>query len=90
MDIVRFAVLQCFLLYSAAQTSSGDGYLVWCTGTCDGSDASPPTAAGAVLMGGGTDVDEAFAWHIGNANGGDFLILRASGADGYNVKYFET
>ena len=36
-------------------------------------------------MGGGTDVDEAFAWHIDNANGGDFLILRASGADGYNV-----
>jgi len=35
-------------------------------------------------MGGGSDVDEAFVWMITNSGGGDILVLRASGADGYN------
>lgn len=35
-------------------------------------------------MGGGTDTDEAFLWQIKNANGGDFVVLRASGDDAYN------
>lgn len=39
---------------------------------------------GAVLMGGGTDVDEAFRFMHEQGGGGDILILRASGADGYN------
>jgi hypothetical protein len=39
---------------------------------------------GAVLMGGGTDVEAAFIWHSRHARGGDFVILRASGSDGYN------
>jgi cyanophycinase-like exopeptidase len=37
-----------------------------------------------MLLGGGTDVDAAFRWLITNSGGGDILILRASGADGYN------
>lgn len=40
-------------------------------------------------MGGGTDTDEAFAWQIKNANGGDFVILRSSGTDAYNDYVFE-
>ena len=66
-------------------------YELWCTGTCDGTDVSTLTVPGAVLMGGSTDVDEAFEWQIEHANRGDFLILRASGADGYNVNinYFK-
>jgi cyanophycinase len=39
-------------------------------------------------MGGGTDVDAAFVWHIGRAAGGDFVVIRASGADGYNEYVF--
>jgi cyanophycinase-like exopeptidase len=35
-------------------------------------------------MGGGTDVDAAFKWMCQRAGGGDFLVIRASGADGYN------
>ena len=42
-----------------------------------------------VLMGGGQDVDQAFRWMIRRAGikpgtGGRFVVLRASGADGYN------
>ena len=39
---------------------------------------------GFALMGGGKDLDEAFRWLCEHANGGDFVILRASGDDAYN------
>lgn len=40
--------------------------------------------AGYALMGGGADLDEAFRWLCTRADGGDFLVLRASGTDAYN------
>lgn len=39
---------------------------------------------GYLLMGGGKDVEEAFEWLIAKSNGGDFLVLRASGTPAYN------
>jgi cyanophycinase-like exopeptidase len=39
---------------------------------------------GVCLMGGATEDDEAMKWFLNRANGGDILVLRASGADGYN------
>lgn len=47
-------------------------------------DAQPTPAAGIALLGGGSDIDEAFRWLCEKANGGDFLILRAHGDDDYN------
>jgi cyanophycinase len=47
-------------------------------------DVSPKTAFGLALMGGGSDLDEAFRWLCNKGNGGDFLILRARGDDAYN------
>lgn len=47
-------------------------------------DRATVSAPGVVLMGGGTDVDAAFAWMIGKSGGGDFLVVRASGTDAYN------
>lgn len=52
-----------------------------------GSDADAdvaPTGPGVILMGGGTDVDAAFEWWKPYISGGDVVVLRASGADGYN------
>jgi cyanophycinase len=40
--------------------------------------------SGTAMMGGGTDLDEAFRWLCARGNGGDFLVLRASGDDRYN------
>jgi len=40
---------------------------------------------GYALMGGGSDLDEAFQWLCDRAPGGDFLILRAHGTDAYNA-----
>ncbi|MFY9790836.1 MAG: Type 1 glutamine amidotransferase-like domain-containing protein, partial [Candidatus Sulfotelmatobacter sp.] len=47
-------------------------------------DAQTRTDPGIAMMGGGTDLDEAFRWLCGKGNGGDFLILRAHGKDDYN------
>jgi len=47
-------------------------------------DAAAATTAGTVLMGGSTDVDAAFEWLCDRANGGDFLVVRATGTDAYN------
>jgi cyanophycinase len=43
-----------------------------------------PTTSTSLLMGGGPDVDAAFQWMIAKAGGGDFVVIRATGADGYN------
>jgi cyanophycinase len=47
-------------------------------------DVAAKTSPGYVLMGGGSDLDEAFEWLCEKAPGGDFLILRAAGDDDYN------
>jgi cyanophycinase len=47
-------------------------------------DVNVPTQTGFVLGGGSTDVKEALLWMIERAKGGDVVIIRASGATGYN------
>lgn len=47
-------------------------------------DVKTQAVAGVAMMGGGSDLDEAFRWLCGKANGGDFLILRAHGGADYN------
>ena len=48
-------------------------------------DFSSSPSSGIAMMGGGTDLDEAFRWLCNKGNGGDFLILRARGDDDYNA-----
>ena len=47
-------------------------------------DIETKPEAGIAMMGGGSDLDEAFRWLCNKGNGGDFLILRARGDDDYN------
>ncbi len=49
------------------------------------SDVEPNPVPGIALMGGGDDLDEAFRWLCQKGNGGDFVILRATGDDEYNA-----
>lgn len=46
------------------------------------------TSGGLLLMGGGVDVDAAIRWFLQRAGGGDVVVLRSSGADGYNSYMF--
>lgn len=59
----------------------------WLVG--DPADAVATPGGGVILMGGGPDVDAAFAWQRDRIGGGDVVVLRASGADGYNDYLFE-
>jgi cyanophycinase len=43
-----------------------------------------PQGPGLILMGGGSDVDDVFHWAKQKMAGGDIVVLRTSGADGYN------
>ena len=56
-----------------------------------GADADAPvrpSGPGLIVMGGGTDVDEAFTWQLQYIGGGDVVVLRTSGSDGYNDYLF--
>lgn len=57
--------------------------------TGDTTDVSPMPFGGTVLMGGATENDSAMVWFLKQANGGDIVVIRASGANGYN-DYFYT
>jgi cyanophycinase-like exopeptidase len=47
-------------------------------------DTAAITGGGICLMGGAEENDEAMRWFLLRSNHGDVLVLRASGADGYN------
>jgi cyanophycinase len=47
-------------------------------------DAQTMSEPGVAMMGGGSDLDEAFRWLCGKGHNGDFLIVRARGKDDYN------
>jgi cyanophycinase-like exopeptidase len=53
--------------------------------TGDPADVSTPVKGGVVLMGGATENDNAMRWFLNQTGGGDIVVLRASGADGYNA-----
>lgn len=42
------------------------------------------TTPGTCMMGGATEHDNAMIWLLEKANGGDVVVLRSSGSDGYN------
>jgi cyanophycinase len=53
--------------------------------TGDQADVNTLAQPGLILMGGGTDVDEAINWFLQRSGGGDIVVIRATGADGYNT-----
>ncbi len=63
----------------AAQTAAYHYYRVG-----DATDAAGAPKPGFALMGGGTDLDEAFGWLCAHAGGGDLVVLRATNSDDYN------
>jgi len=73
---------------AAAAALNALTYDYYCVGRCS-VDITTPTSAGALLAGGGTDVDEAMKWFLLRSGGGDVLIIRASGSDGYNQYLYD-
>ncbi len=62
--------------------SYSQGYTSYFTGNPTNITTTPEF--GVCLMGGATEHDNAMIWLLQKANGGDIVILRSSGSDGYN------
>lgn len=58
-------------------------YTAYFTGNNTDLVANP--SGGICLMGGASEDDNAMRWFLQRANGGDVLVLRASGSNGYNT-----
>jgi len=88
-----FVVLVAFSVMEAAASTirqlsvSTPHYELWRYGSPD--EVVVTHLPGAVLIGGGPDCEAAFQHFILNANGGDLLVLRASGGDDYNQWIYE-
>lgn len=82
LTMMKSAILCITLLAGLHVTASAQSYAYTRIGQKN--DVTTTTSAGIAMMGGGTDLDEAFHWLCQKANGGDFLILRARGSDDYN------
>jgi cyanophycinase-like exopeptidase len=72
-----FALFYCFLVSVDAQN-----YTEYATGNSNDLDVTP--TFGICMMGGASENDNAMIWFLERANGGDVVVLRASGSDGYN------
>jgi cyanophycinase len=83
----RIPILGALLLLLAnsltGQTLATPAYRYFRVGNA--ADAAATPRAGYALMGGGSDLDEAFRWLCDRAGGGDLLVLRAAGDDEYNT-----
>ncbi len=61
-------------------------YTEYFTGNETDLDVAPQQ--GICLMGGASENDQAMQWFLEKANGGDVVILRTSGSDGYNDYFY--
>jgi cyanophycinase-like exopeptidase len=64
-------------------TVQAQTYTSWKVGST--TDVTTTTTGGICLMGGGTDNDDAIKWMFQKAGGGDVVVLRSAGTDGYNT-----
>jgi cyanophycinase len=78
----RYFALAAFVILIASVASSAQAAKYIRIG--NNQDVSPKAMPGYALMGGGSDLDEAFRFLCDKGGGGDFLILRAAGDDDYN------
>ena len=69
-----------FLLFPVITFSQG--YTSYFTG--NPTNITTSTEFGVCLMGGATENDNAMIWLMNKANGGDIVVLRSTGSNGYN------
>jgi cyanophycinase-like exopeptidase len=79
--IPDYGLLAAFAIFLSNEIY-GQSYTSYMTG--DAADASPQPQFGLCLMGGAGEDDEAMKWFLQRANGGDVVVIRATGSNGYN------
>lgn len=71
-----------FILLLKVLFSDAQSYTSYFTG--DTADVTTSTMGVTVLMGGASEHDSAMIWFLQHSGGGDIVVLRASGSNGYN------
>lgn len=62
--------------------TAAPAFTIWTVG--NEADVQTTPGGGIAHMGGGRDVDAAFRWMVDRSGGGDVVVIRTSGGDGYN------
>lgn len=78
--LIAASIYVCALAITTAHAEPGYRHFI----TGNEADVKKPTSGLLVLQGGGTDVDENYVRMGELGGGGDFVVLRASGADEYD------
>jgi len=81
--IMKKLFLFLFLVPALSQAQNYTSYF-----TGNPVDVVTQPDGGVCLMGGATEDDNAMIWFLEQANGGDILVFRASGSDGYNAYFY--
>lgn len=79
----KLFIISCFFYFNVFFAQNYTSYF-----TGDIADVSTNPQYGVCLMGGASEHDEAMKWFLQKADGGDVVVLRASGSDGYNDYFF--
>ena len=81
-------IIAFFLSIVSLSTSTAQNYTSYLTG--DPTDLIVENyQSGLLLAGGATDDDNGMIWFLNRGGGGDVLVIRASGSDGYNDYLYE-
>lgn len=79
---MRRSALLLTIFFLFCLTIKAQNYTSYFTGNA--TDANVQAQGGICLMGGASEHDEAMKWFLQQSNGGDILVLRATGSNGYN------
>lgn len=74
------------LFILSVQFGFSQGYTEYLTGNA--TDVTTDQQPGICLMGGAGEKDEAMVWFLNKADGGDIVVLRSSGSNGYNNYFY--
>ena len=75
-----------FLCVLSFQIGMAQNYTEYQTGSTI--DITTNQQSGVCLMGGASEQEDAMIWFLNRADGGDVVVLRASGSDGYNDYFY--
>jgi len=82
--------LLTIILFWIAATLGGSAQTFTSYRTGRATDTLTQPAGGICMMGGAAEEDTAMAWFLQRARGGDVLVLRTTGGDGYNSYLYST
>ena len=75
-------ILICFIIILNSFIGNSQNYTSYFLG--DVLDVNTSTQYGVCLMGGATEDDNAMTWFLNKSGGGDIVVLRSTGTNGYN------